>query len=169
MTVVIRLTGLPATGKTHLRTSLAERTGLPATGIDDQRRRLLLPGESFPHGRDGIAWRRLRETIRSSDAVIVETSGASPHEHRLYLAGDLVFTVLCVADYDTRRRRLLERSRDPSSGIGIEDAARLLAHRPPKVDADLVVDTTDDAGIGQAVREVAQWARSRAVAAVGRA
>lgn len=104
---VIHLVGQPATGKGYLRSALDAMLGLPGYGIDDERMRILRPGQSWPDD-DLIAWVALEDAIDANTPCVLETSGVSANDGPL-LAGRQVYRVLCMADDETRRHRLEAR------------------------------------------------------------
>ena len=104
---VVHLIGAPASGKTWLRRQLAAALGVPSYGIDDERVRLLLPGEYWPR-QDMLAWERLRAAMALHPACLVETSGRSPNDTVL-LRGWRVCRICCVAPAPVRAFRLRER------------------------------------------------------------
>jgi predicted kinase len=104
---VIRIVGAPASGKSTLRRALAAALQLPSFSIDDERLRLMGPGDVWP-ADDRQAWLRLRAAVELHPVAIVETSGSSTMDALVY-EGTERFTILCVADAAIRRRRLIAR------------------------------------------------------------
>ena len=104
---VVHLVGAPASGKTWLRRQLAAALRVPSYGIDEERVRLLLPGEYWPR-QDVLAWERLRAALARHPACLVETSGRSPNDAVL-LRGWRVCRICCVAPAPVRAFRLRER------------------------------------------------------------
>ena len=106
---VVRIVGAPASGKTTLRLALAAGLALPSFAIDDERRAILAPGEAWP-ASDQVAWLNLRARLEAHHPCIVETSGLSPSDAWLYRDTERL-TILCFADADVRRARLVARVR----------------------------------------------------------
>ncbi len=100
--MTVRVIGAPASGKTFLRDLLGKALDIHTYSIDDERLALMEPFEYWPTGRDHLAWDSLRQKVAQAPCV-VETQGVSPHDD---LEG---FTVLCVASYEVRRKRLEAR------------------------------------------------------------
>jgi 5-methylcytosine-specific restriction protein A len=109
--VVVHITGQVATGKSHVRAALAEQLDLPACSIDDERLKLLAPGEHWPWGKDAAAWSAVHEQLDEHPVAIFESLGAGRDEEQQLLAGRSVVQVHCTADPMVRRRRLEERVR----------------------------------------------------------
>jgi len=109
--IVVHITGQVATGKSHVRAALVEALDLPACSIDDERLKLLAPGEHWPWGKDAAAWSAVREQLDDHPVAIFESLGAGRDEEQELLAARTVVQVHCVADPMVRRRRLEERVR----------------------------------------------------------
>jgi hypothetical protein len=158
---VIRIVGAPASGKSHLRLTLAARLGLPSFAIDDERIRILRPAEVWPED-DGPAWYRLRRAVTTEAPCIVETSGLSWSEAWLY-DGAAVYTVLCHADPVVRRRRLVDRVADGHRLARTRDyVARLMDLPEPDVKADATWPGGDSEPVAAAA---AAWLAARLVTA----
>ena len=159
---VVRLVGAPASGKTHLRNLLATRLGISSFGIDDERVRLLRPSEVWPED-DAPAWARLRRAATTESPCIIETSGLSWSDEWLY-DGIVVFTVLCQASPEERRRRLIDRVERGERLTRTRDyVAKLMALPDPAVQAAAVWS-----GIGPAdnlAAEIQSWLTAALVGA----
>ena len=92
MKAAIRLVGPPGTGKTTLRTYLAERLAIPSFGIDEVDRN----------------WYRMKKWVEQVPVCIVEGSGITPAEQALFKLTP-TFTILCLADRKIREQRLRQR------------------------------------------------------------
>lgn len=135
-TRVIHVCGAPASGKTWLRERLSTALGVPGFSIDDARRRFLRRGRYWPEN-DNASWRCLELLVEQQSACIVETAGTSVCDEVL-LAGRRVFRILCRADAELRRARLLDRAKHGYRlSQGQPDyVARLMAVGEPSVSTD---------------------------------
>lgn len=155
---VVRVVGLPGTGKSWFRRVLAGVLGLPHTGIDDHRLALLRPGQAWPYGRDHLAWASLSAELEGSPgAIILENAGGRDLE----ILGDRpTFTIVCRADEATRRARLEERV---ATGYRFAQGRRhyvdqvLAGAELDLVGDEVVVDTTDPASVGTAIAAAQAW------------
>lgn len=158
MTDVIRIVGLPGSGKTFLREAIAAAVGAVSLGIDDERVLLLCAHEAFPFGRDGLAWLVLRDRIRMADRAVVETAGTSVHETTLYAPGDRRLTVLCRADHGTRRLRLIERRRrDPRLARDTSYVDRLMTFPSVDLSPSIVFDTSGWSDPSLVIQRATEW------------
>ena len=107
---VIHIIGAPGSGKSALRQKLTEALALPASGIDDERVRLLRPGERWP-AESWLAWDALRRFADAhADGCLIESSGVHPNATSM-LRYRTVWTILCTASIKMRRQRLGQRGR----------------------------------------------------------
>lgn len=150
MSKVIHIVGAPATGKSTLRKRLEAATGLPSIAIDDERVKVLLPGEMWP-SRDELAWKAVAEHVNKYPASIVETSGVSERSRRM-LEGHEVMTVMAKASPTNRLSRLRARAREGGPMIGNPQryVQYLMRQDDPRLPADYIwrTDSPSDAEAG---------------------
>ncbi len=155
--IVVHLTGQVATGKSRVRAALAEQLDLPAFGIDDERLKLLKPGEHWPWGKDAAAWSAVRDQLDQHPVAVFESLGAGRDEEQQLLAGRSIVQVHCIADPMVRRRRLEERARSGfpmAQQAGYVDRVLWLESDAPR-DA-IAYDSTEDGDIAVVVEAVAE-------------
>ena len=141
---IIRIVGAPATGKTVLRSILAEALSIPAYGIDDER---------LVYGWSERAWAILGSKVAAAPACIVETSGMAPDERALYV-GRATYMILCTASRPERERRLKDRRSTEH-----DYAKRLLALGMPCVKPQAVLNSDHDQFDATKLAEVIERAR----------
>lgn len=148
---VIRIVGLPATGKTTLARELSRRLGIPAYSIDEERLPLLRPGQPWPWGRDHHAWAALERKVTGVPVAIVETGGTNPREANV-LRDRRVLTIECQAPREVRRKRLAARCADgyPFASGRPDYVEQLLALRPV-MRRDVTLDTRSPAAVELAI------------------
>ncbi len=139
---VIHLCGAPGSGKSTLAAALSQQLGIPAFGIDDERIRLLRPGESWP-SNDALAWCALEDQVNAAGRAIVETSGLHGNDSILF-GGRRVFRILCRASVLARTARLQDRVRTGYRLVGdqADYVQRLLRIGEPSLPVNLTVDTS---------------------------
>jgi hypothetical protein len=159
----VRIVGSAATGKSTLRVALADAMGVPSSSIDDERLRILRPGERWPKD-DRPAWEGLRSMIEAGPCII-ETSGRSPRDAWLF-DGVSTFTVLCVAEDHIRIERLIERVRTgyPFSWLP-GYVSRLAGEDPPALVPDLIWHGNGPAPLGPLSEMAIAWLAQPVVAA----
>jgi hypothetical protein len=108
MSRLIHVCGAPASGKTTLSVALAEALGLPRFAVDDERRRLLKPGEIWP-ADDRKTWAALRASVEQCAAAVLETMGGTRHSEEL-VRGHTVFSIECRVPPPIRARRIREKA-----------------------------------------------------------
>jgi predicted kinase len=133
---LIIITGLPGTGKTTLALGLASRYALPLIRKDTIKEPLLdvLGPEEDSRALSNIAFAVMfamaQEMLSQGDSLILEGNFRSG-EHEVPLLAALpasppaIVQVLCGADEEERRSRLLRRSCDPNRHAGHRDARQL--------------------------------------------
>jgi hypothetical protein len=104
----IHLVGPPASGKSTLGTHLSHDLAIPYMGIEEERLRLLSPGEHWPSD-DGAAWAALRRRLLEAGTAIVETSGMAPARDETLLGGLEIRRVFVTASPSSRTARLQAR------------------------------------------------------------
>ena len=123
--MILRLIGLPGSGKSVLRLALADAMGWPDFDITD------MPG----HRRDArAAWAELAARVDAQPDAIVESSGWTRMEQAFYASRDRI-TIVVSAPPITRWTRLMSRPevhREPGY------ARRLASYRPPPVSGDVI-------------------------------
>lgn len=141
--VVVHLCGAPGSGKSWLGAELARILDMPALSIDDERVRLLRPGESWPDN-DGLAWCALEDGIDRMGRALVETSGLHGNDTILF-GGRRVLRLLCRAAPVVRQARLIDRVRQGYALIGDQSdyVARLLRIPEPTIPVHAIVETSD--------------------------
>jgi predicted kinase len=143
---LIIITGLPGTGKTTLALGLASRYALPLICKDTIKEPLLdvvglptrvatrLGSDSDSRALSNISFAVMfamaQEMLSQGDSLILEGNFRSG-EHEVPLLAALptsapaIVQVLCSADEEERRSRLLRRSGDPNRHAGHQDARQL--------------------------------------------
>lgn len=121
-----------------LASALADALQLPVAAVDDERRKLLRPGESWPRD-DRQTWGAMRAKVDAHPALIVETVGGSAQSAEL-LRGRRVLTILCKARPMDRYHRLVRKSRskDPLVGNPSRYLASVTKILDPRVQPDAV-------------------------------
>jgi predicted kinase len=130
------ITGLPGTGKTTLGRELAQRHGLPLICKDTIKEPLLDLLGTSRSSRDlsdlafAIMFAQARELLALGQSLILEGNfRAGEHEAPLLAAlpapPPAIVQVLCSANEDERRDRLLRRATDASRHPGHRDAQQL--------------------------------------------
>ena len=165
MSSVVRIIGAPATGKSTLRAVLSEKLGIPGFGIDDERLRIMAPGEVWPSD-DRIAWLRLQTAINANDPCIVETSGLTARETALYV-GHETYTVLCIAGIEERRARLIARVRAGHPLARLHGYVRKTLLSPdPTTPVDVVWNGSVPAPVAPLAAVIGEWLAARTGAAI---
>lgn len=133
---VIHIVGAPGAGKTYLAEALAEQLGVPRYAIDEERAKLLRPGQHWPDD-DGLAWDAIRKGIDKAPVAIVESYGATPKAYQALL-GHEVTVVHVKAPRTLRQQRIQQRalSGGPLVGNPLVYIDRLRRLPEPIIDAD---------------------------------
>lgn len=126
---IVRIVGAPATGKSVLRSIIADALAIPAYGIDDER---------LAYGWGDRAWASLASKVAAAPSCILETSGHSPNDRTICL-GHATYTILCTASTAVRRQRLQERQSPEHDYV-----QRLLALGSPCVKPQAVLNSDGD-------------------------
>lgn len=155
---VIHVCGVPASGKSWLAERLATVIKIPLFGIDAERLAVTNPGECWPED-DSAAWFALERKIDAEPICIVETSGSSLCDVVLF-RGRKTHTVECLANVDTRRRRLEERLRNRDRyAVGMDNyISRMIDARPPLVRGESIMLDTSYPN-AESVDRIISWAR----------
>lgn len=162
--IVIRICGAPASGKTTLRRALEQRFGLPSFSIDEERFALVNPGERWGDSLTG--WVNLEEATDTHNPCVVETSGRHGNDAYLF-QGRQVFTILCVATEPVRQQRLKQRIEEGyySANYQWRYVEKLLRLNDVSVSPDMVLNTTNpnaiQAQLTLILDTVAQWLKGR--------
>ena len=141
---IVHICGAPGAGKTTLAARLSAALHLPIAAVDDERRKLLEPGCSWPRD-DSQTWSAMAQILDDHPALIVETVGGNANSRAL-LRGRRVLTVLCKARPLDRYHRLRKKSmgRDPLVGDPAKYLASVTRIPDPQVNADVVWDRNGD-------------------------
>lgn len=135
--MIVHVVGAPGSGKTTLAQALARDLGLPFASVDDERRKLLRPGQSWPSD-DSQTWDAMRRHVESNLSLVVETMGGTANSARL-LEGRDVVTVLVSAPDRIRHERIRDRARlrrDPMIGRPDKYVQQLTKIPAPQIAAD---------------------------------
>jgi predicted kinase len=130
------ITGLPGTGKTTLARDLAKRHALTLISKDTLKEPLLdmLEGRVSSHELSNAAFAAMfaltRELLALGQSLVLEGNfRAGEHEAAVLAAlpgeAPTIIQVLCTADEQERRSRLLSRATDPNRHPGHRDAHQL--------------------------------------------
>ena len=138
--MILHVIGAPGSGKTHFATALADRLDLPRFSIDEERVKLLKPGQHWPDD-DADSWSALRAGIDAYPVTIVETYTLAPQ-----LADYESVTVLVDTPATIRHERVRERAhqRGPLVGHPRIYFERLTSLPAPRVRAEFIWDGTAD-------------------------
>jgi glucokinase len=119
---LILITGLPGTGKTILGRQIARRQGLPLICKDDIKEPLLdvlvadaSRSRAMSNMAFAVMFRLTRELLALGDSLILEGNFRTGEHEAALLAvlpphGPDIIQILCRADEDERRVRLLNRA-----------------------------------------------------------
>jgi predicted kinase len=143
---LIIITGLPGTGKTTLARDLASRHALPLICKDTIKEPMLdvLGSEVSSRALSDISFAVMfsiaGELLSRGQSLILEGNFRSgEHEtpllQTLPSSGPTIVQVLCSANEEERRSRLLQRAQDPGRHAGHQDARQL--ERVPACDSFL--------------------------------
>jgi len=133
---LVIITGLPGTGKTTLAARLAQHHGLPLICKDTIKEPLLdvfgssVPSRVLSDISFAVMFSMTREQLALGGSLILEGNFRSG-EHEPPLLATMpavrpaIIQVLCSADENERRSRLLQRAGDPARHAGHRDAAQL--------------------------------------------
>ena len=100
----VRVTGVPASGKSFLATQLARDLAITHLDIAKQPGHLKEPR---------MAWSFLRHEMQLAKSAVVETAGTSPYEGGFWSPAECV-TVRCSVARDLQKNRLFRRPRSVS-------------------------------------------------------
>lgn len=130
------ITGLPATGKTTLARDLARRHALPLIAKDTIKEPLLdmleqrVASHELSNAAFAVMFSITRELLALGQSLVLEGNfRAGEHEAAVVAAlpteAPAIIQVLCTADEQERRSRLLSRVTDPNRHPGHRDAYQL--------------------------------------------
>jgi predicted kinase len=133
---LIIITGLPGTGKTTLALRLAQRHALPLIRKDTIKEPLMdvlgssVPSRVLSNISFAVMFSMAQELLALGDSLILEGNFRSgEHEAQLLAALPVIrptiVQVLCSANENERRSRLLQRAGDPARHAGHRDAGQL--------------------------------------------
>ncbi len=133
---LIIITGLPGTGKTTLALKLAKRHGLAVICKDTIKEPLMdvlgpdAPSRMLSNISFAVMFSMTQELLALGDSLILEGNFRSrEHEAPLLTAlppgAPKIVQVLCSANEEERRSRLLQRAHDPTRHAGHRDARQL--------------------------------------------
>jgi predicted kinase len=133
---LIIITGLPGTGKTTLAQDLAKRHGLALICKDTIKEPLMdmlgsrVSSRELSNAAFAVMFSMSRQLLALGDSLILEGNfRAGEHEVPLFAAlpasAPTIVQVLCSADEEERRARLLQRALDSSRHPGHRDAGQL--------------------------------------------
>jgi predicted kinase len=133
---LIIITGLPGTGKTTLASRLAKHHGLALISKDMIKEPLMdvlgsgAPSRALSNISFAVMFSMAQELLALGGSLILEDNFRS-REHETPLLAVLppvrptIVQVLCSADENERRSRLLQRAGDPARHAGHADASQL--------------------------------------------
>ena len=133
---LVIITGLPGTGKTTLARDLASRYALPLICKDTIKEPMLdvlgseVSSRALSDASFAVMFSIARELLSRGHSLILEGNFRSgEHEtpllQTLPASGPTIVQVLCSANEEERRSRLLQRARDPTRHPGHRDARQL--------------------------------------------
>jgi predicted kinase len=133
---LIIITGLPGTGKTTLARELSKRHAVPVIGKDAIKEPLMdvlgsgAPSRVLSNISFAVMFSLAQELLALGNSLILEGNFRSGEHEAPLLAAmppipPAIVQVLCSADEEERRARLLRRGGDPTRHAGHADARQL--------------------------------------------
>ena len=135
---LIIITGLPGTGKTTLARDLASRYTLPLICKDTLKEPMMdvlgsqVSSRALSDASFAVMFAMARELLSRGHSLILEGNfRAGEHEAPLLQtlpssdSAPTIVQLLCSANEEERRSRLLQRARDPGRHAGHQDARQL--------------------------------------------